>query len=62
MRISYAQRIVLLVTALGLLIYFIYMLLFPPLPLYLMWPVWTVIGLLVFVALFPTRPNGRDPL
>ncbi len=55
MRISKSQRAVLLVTALGLLAYFINMLLYPPLPLYLMWPVWAVIGFLVFLALFPTR-------
>lgn len=58
MRISNPQRIVLLVTALGLLIYFVNMVLHPPLALYQMWPVWTVLGVLVFLALFPSR--GKD--
>jgi hypothetical protein len=52
------QRIVLLVTALGLLIYFVNMVLHPPLALYQIRSVWTVLGVLVFLALFPSR--GKD--
>ncbi len=53
MRISNLQRAVLLGTALGLLAYFVNMALHLPLALYQMWPNWTVLGALVFSALFP---------
>lgn len=55
--ITKQQRIVLLVTALGLLFYLVNLLVLRPVAYYLVWPVWTVFGLLIFLALFPISKN-----
>ncbi len=54
MTITNLQRVVLIITALGLAFHLI-SLIQVPLPYYMIWPVWAVLGFIVFLALFPTK-------
>ncbi len=59
MNISKSQRITLVITAAGLAAFLIQLLIVPPIPVYLVWPVWTVLGLVIFLALLPGDKNRK---